>query len=405
MGIRKWLERRGGDLRGKWIAVTGTTGGLGVELCGYLAELGANLILLDRNRKKSETARRSLQDRFPEISVECMTVDLEDACSVKAVTEQLLERSIDLFIHNAGAYSIPRHTCSTDYDNVFQINFVSPYYMIRRLLPSLRARGGRVVIVGSIAHNYSKIDPNDVDFSTRKAASKVYGNAKRYLMYGVSELMKEETDVSLSIVHPGITFTNITAHYPKVIFAIIKHPMKVIFMKPKKAALCLLVGVLEIGGTDAWFGPRLFDVWGYPSKKRLRTANQAERERIAARAEEAYARMEAVEENTVASCYWEEQVKEITSEGIFFTDGQAVSFSACAKTFSKKYDLTDCVCVGERDITRLSFFFDTSSRCVTVRFRKRSRLVEAFKRENAEKRFHDLQKRILELGYRTYDLS
>ena len=101
------------------------------------------------------------------------------------------------------------------YLNVFQINFVSPYYIIKELLPSLRERGGRVVAVGSIAHNYSKYDENDIDFSSRKKASKVYGNAKRYLMYSLWGL--EEYSSSVAIAHPGIAVTNITSHFPRAV--------------------------------------------------------------------------------------------------------------------------------------------------------------------------------------------
>ena len=147
------------------------------------------------------------------------------------------------------------------------------------------------MVVGSIAHNYSRIDESDVDFSTRKQASKVYGNAKRYLMFSLFELFKNEDRVSLAITHPGITFTNITSHYPKLIFAIIKHPMKVIFMKPRKAALSLLQGVFEETSYHTWIGPRLFDIWGVPSLKKLRTCSIKESEKIASIADAIYKKL------------------------------------------------------------------------------------------------------------------
>ena len=275
-------------LDGKKIAVTGSTGGIGQALCHDLAALGADLLLLNRNQTRSEEQRTALIAQFPNASVEILTVDLEDFSSVKIITEQLKKIPLDGFILNAGAYSIPRKICKTGYDNVFQINFASPYYMVRELMPQLSERGGRVVAVGSIAHNYSKIDPNDLDFSTYRAASKVYGNAKRHLMYGLLELFRQEPSVHLSVTHPGITFTNITAHYPKVIFALIKHPMKIIFMKPKKVALCVLDGLFENCSHDQWIGPRVFDVWGLPKKKRLKTATAEERRQIATRAETVY---------------------------------------------------------------------------------------------------------------------
>lgn len=288
MDYKKWLNKNTESLSGKTVAVTGTTGGLGRELCDFIASLGASLILMDRNKKRSEAHRDELKTRHG-CNVECINVDLEDINSVKVATSELLSNyEPDIFIHNAGAYSIPRKKCDTGMDNVFQINFVSPYYMIRKMLPELKKRDGRVIVVGSIAHNYSKIDVRDVDFATRKQASKVYGNAKRYLMFSLYELFKNEENVTLSVTHPGITFTNITAHYPKVIFALIKHPMKVIFMKPRKAALCILKGVFDPCGYHEWIGPRIFDVWGLPKKKALRTCAITESEKIAEIAEEIY---------------------------------------------------------------------------------------------------------------------
>ena len=291
MNFDRWMNKHAARLDGKTVAVTGSTGGIGEELCRHLAALGADLLLINRNLARSQKQKEELLGEFPSIRIEILTADLEDFQSVKAVTETLKSFAIDYFIHNAGAYSIPRKTCSTGFDNVFQINFVSPYYIIRELLPHLQARNGCAVAVGSIAHNYSKIDPNDMDFSTYRAASKVYGNAKRYLTYGLLELFAEQSDARLAIVHPGITFTNITAHYPKVIFALIKHPMKIIFMKPKKAALCVLDGLFEPCSSHQWIGPRLFDVWGLPKKKALKTASAKERSQIAERAESIYQRL------------------------------------------------------------------------------------------------------------------
>lgn len=277
-------------LEGKTVAVTGTTGGIGRELCSYIASLGASLILMDRNAKRSTAFKDELIARFPDVSVECINLELESIESVRSATEELKTREIYAFIHNAGAYFIPRRKCDTGYDNVFQINFVSPYYIIRELLPKLRDAGGRAVVVGSIAHNYSKTDPDDVDFSTRVKASHVYGNAKRYLMFALLKLFETEGEAALSVTHPGITFTNITAHYPKVIYAIIKHPMKVIFMKPRRAALSVLSGLFRepSAARPEWIGPRYFDVWGIPKTKKLRSASEEERARIFATAEEIY---------------------------------------------------------------------------------------------------------------------
>lgn len=272
-------------LQGKTIAITGATGGLGKELVFYMARLGASLILLDRNPTKSRELGEFLQQNFKDLEIDYITTDLENFESVKSSANELKKRKIDVFIHNAGAYSIPRRKCDTGYDNVFQINFISPYYIIREILPYLKER---VIIVGSIAHNYSKIRENDIDFSLCEKASKVYGNAKRFLMFSLFEFFKNEEKIKLSVTHPGITFTNITAHYPKLIFMIIKHPMKIIFHSPKKAMLNISEGLFCDCGYNEWIGPRFFNVWGKPKLKKLSTCKQEESQIIASTAEEIY---------------------------------------------------------------------------------------------------------------------
>jgi hypothetical protein len=97
-----------------------------------------------------------------------------------------------------------------------------------------------------------------------------------------------DNGIDFSVAHPGITFTNITAHYPKLIFALIKHPMKIIFMSPKKAALSILCGVFNNTKCDEWIGPRIFDVWGLPKKKKLHTVKECEIQHIKEKTDEVY---------------------------------------------------------------------------------------------------------------------
>lgn len=285
MNINKWIKQNTESLDGKTVAISGSTGGLGRELCIHLGSLGASLVLLDRNIKKSHSLATELRGLYSGISIKHITVDMTDIPSVKAAADALANMPIDYLILNAGAYSIPRCTLDNGYDNVFTINFISPYYLARRLLPSIKSRGGKVIAVGSIAHNYSKIDERDIDFQTRKNASLVYGNAKRYLTYSLFALADEG---GVAIAHPGITFTGITAHYPKLIFAIIKYPMKIIFMSPKKASLSVLRAIFEDCKSGEWIGPRLFDVWGMPKKKPLKTAKPDEAKKIVEEAERIY---------------------------------------------------------------------------------------------------------------------
>lgn len=289
---KKFILTNKDELKNKKIALFGATGGIGNELCRLILNLGGTLITVDRNQEKSMLLSKKLKGEFKEAKIYSLIADLEDIESVNCVLAELINLDIDAVIHNAGAYSIKRKTLSTGLDNVFQINFAAPYYITKRLLPHLKTKNGRVVAVGSIAHNYSKTDKEDIEFKNRTKSSLVYGNAKRYLMYSLLELFKNENNVSLAITHPGITFTNITAHYPKLIFAIIKHPMKIIFMKPKYAALSIISGLFKDTKRYSWIGPKIFDIWGVPTIKPLKTANKEEIKSIFKIAEKVYQNLE-----------------------------------------------------------------------------------------------------------------
>ncbi|MBR4950037.1 MAG: SDR family NAD(P)-dependent oxidoreductase [Clostridia bacterium] len=284
MNIEKWIFKNSENLFGKTVVISGATGGIGRYLCYYLCYLGAKVILLCRNEKKYTDLKNEITEKISDADLSYIIADLEDFESVKEVCEKLKDIEIDYLIHNAGVYNIPRKLCKTGYNNIFQTNFISPYYMTKELGDNVK----KVIAVSSIAHNYSKIDIKDIDFSKRRASSKVYGNSKRFLMFSMLELLKKGEISDLAVAHPGITVTNMTSHYPKLIYAIIKYPMKIIFMKPQIACLSILKAMFEKCDSNFWIGPSLFDIWGMPRKKKIRTAKKDEREKISEISEKIY---------------------------------------------------------------------------------------------------------------------
>lgn len=294
MNYEKWLKDNAESLKNKTVVVTGSTGGIGQELCKFLAQLDANLVLVGRNAEALELQKAELQSLNKEITIQYFQADFNNLADVDKLADFLLDKPLDVLIHNAGAYAVPRKFSDVGYDNVFQINFLSPYYLTNKLIPTLeKANAPRVVVVGSIAHTYDKFNSEDVDFRFNKKCNKVYGNSKRFLMFAFHEWFKEMNGkIKLSVVHPGITFTNITNHYPKFIYALIKYPMKLIFMKPKKASLNLIKGVFTPTEYGTWIGPRTFNIWGLPKKKKLKIpANESkliygEAQKVLANAEE-----------------------------------------------------------------------------------------------------------------------
>ena len=272
MSINKWIKNNTRDLTGKTIVITGGTGGLGSQAVKILAGLNANIVLTDRNLVKAESLKREVLNINKNIIISHIPIDLCDYKSlVEGIKKLKLLQSIDALILNAGVYYKTLNNNINEYNDIFKTNFISQFYLTRSLLDMLKnSKLARVVYVGSISYKFAKLNNLDIDYSKCKKQNKIYGNSKRFLMCALTELFKGENEVSLSIVHPGVTLTNITRHYPKMLQAIIKIPMKIVFNSPKKSSLSIIKGLFEKLNSNEWIGPRHFDIWGYPKTKKIK---------------------------------------------------------------------------------------------------------------------------------------
>lgn len=257
------------------IAIVGATGGLGKEISFKFAEKDADLIFLGRSQNKMKILAEEINLKFPDCKIDFVEIDLTEMDSVKKACDTLEKMDFDTIVLNAGIYNVPRFVTKTGFENIFQVNFVSQYYIACRMLEKFRKqKDGHIVAVGSVAYDYSKCDFEDIDFKTRKKASKVYGNSKRFLMFSLYKLFENEKDVKLSIVHPGVTLTQMTNHYPKFINWLVKIGIKIFFPSPKKACRSIVQGVWDECDSFEWIGPRIFTVWGKPKKQKIKKCEE-----------------------------------------------------------------------------------------------------------------------------------
>ena len=287
MNIQKWLNGNTSNLKGKTVAITGSTGKIVGHVAKVLAGLDANLILLNRNKEKTEKQIQELSSLYPNIKIEFIPCDLSNFDSVCSATEILKQKQVDVLFLSAGVYNIARFKTDLGYDNVFQTNFVSHYYIAKELINNIKSANGKIVAISSIAHNYSKINENDIDFSLNKKHSKVYGNSKRFLTFSLMELCKKE-NVNLSVVHPGLTLTEMTNHYPKAINWLVKLAIGLFCPSIKKASLSLIKGVFENTAYLEWIGPPILKVYGKPKKIKLKSCTEIESNKIYKIAEDIY---------------------------------------------------------------------------------------------------------------------
>ena len=100
----------------------------------------------------------------------------------------------------------------------------------------------------------------------------------------------------------------------------------------------------------------------------------------------------------------ENEIIDISKEGISLKSFGFINFKECAYNF-KQIEGGSGKCVGEREITDLSFTFYTSPKPIMIKFIERNKFIEFIAKENTISRFNKLQKQIIKFGYTTRDIS
>ena len=83
----KTIKEKQNLLLGKRVAISGSTGGIGRELCFYLAGMGASLVLLDRSKARSTALAEELRACYPDTEIKHIYADLENIDEVKAAAD------------------------------------------------------------------------------------------------------------------------------------------------------------------------------------------------------------------------------------------------------------------------------------------------------------------------------
>jgi 2-deoxy-D-gluconate 3-dehydrogenase len=142
------------DLSGKVAIVTGGNGGIGLGMAQGLAKAGASIVILGRNKEKSESAARTLSEDSGAKTL-VVTADVSRADDVeRAVAESLRHFGrIDILFNNAGINirKQPQDLSLEDWDHVLKVNLTSAFLMSKAVYPAMkRLGGGKIINIGSM---------------------------------------------------------------------------------------------------------------------------------------------------------------------------------------------------------------------------------------------------------------
>lgn len=139
-------------LQGKNAIVSGASQGIGRAVAESLANLGAHVTLLGRNRTALEQAVCDIRKTGGE--ADWAAFDVADQPDVDRFFEEYLRvRKLDIFVNNA-AYSIRKRLCETsgpDVDGLIRTNVKGAMFCLQRAAQAMKAqRDGNIVILTSV---------------------------------------------------------------------------------------------------------------------------------------------------------------------------------------------------------------------------------------------------------------
>jgi NAD(P)-dependent dehydrogenase (short-subunit alcohol dehydrogenase family) len=200
-------------MQGKIVVVTGGTSGIGEVAARKLAEMGARIILVARDKSRAEATLARLRKSGPGLAHSVRLADLTRLAEMKRVAEQIAaeEPRIDVLINNAGAIFAARRLTPDGLERTFALNHMS-YFVITQLLRErlLASAPGRIVSTASGAHEDAVLDDLD-DLQSEKSykARKAYSRSKLCNILFTRELARrlKDTGVTANCLHPGFVAT------------------------------------------------------------------------------------------------------------------------------------------------------------------------------------------------------
>lgn len=144
MGVRELF-----DLTGRVAVVTGGATGLGLQMAGALAELGAAVVLAARDGERCEAAARELASAHG-VATAGFACDVSDAAAVERLAAAVLERfgRVDVLVNNAGtAWGAPAETTPLrGWQKVVDVNLTGMFLCTQAFGRAMIAAGGGAIV-------------------------------------------------------------------------------------------------------------------------------------------------------------------------------------------------------------------------------------------------------------------
>lgn len=213
-----------GELTGKTVLITGGNAGIGRVTALELAKLGAEVVIIARNKETCETAVADIKAVTKNEKVTYQLVDLASFKDIKSFVQEFTSshKTLDILINNAGVVSPPFDETKDGVEATIGINYLGHFYLTHLLVDLLVKSRARVVVLSSEAHRGGPITLEQFageDFiplffqpvteKTFKSNFVQYALSNRARVYFAKELVVRHPELTAVSLHPGAVKTDL----------------------------------------------------------------------------------------------------------------------------------------------------------------------------------------------------
>jgi len=174
------------SLKNKTAIVTGGGSGIGKAISQVFALAGARIYILDIDENGAAETVNLIQSAGGQAEFLACSVDQE--LSVQNSISYIVKVQVpDILVNNAGIAHIGtvENTNASDFEKLFSVNVKGVYHMVRSCIPHMKAKGGVILNMASIAAQVGL--PDRFAYSMTKGAvmSMTLSIAKDYIKYNI----------------------------------------------------------------------------------------------------------------------------------------------------------------------------------------------------------------------------
>jgi NAD(P)-dependent dehydrogenase (short-subunit alcohol dehydrogenase family) len=227
-------------MQGKVCLITGGTNGIGKSTAHELARMGAMVVIVGRDARKTSRVVEEIRQASGNDRVDSLLADLSSQEEVRRLANEFESKysHLHVLLNNAGGVFMRRQLSVDGIEMTFALNHLAPFLLTNLLLDKIRASApARIINVSSGAHTSGKIEFDNLQ-GERNYSPRAYDDSKLATILFTMELARrlEGTGVTINALHPGFVSTGFGKNNPGFLMKTIRAVVPLIARSPEKGA-------------------------------------------------------------------------------------------------------------------------------------------------------------------------